>query len=359
MGSILPPWGKVQFGIFYHYNIVVIREATEADQKSFDSVARHPLQSWQWGEFRILTGVGVLRLLEEESKKAREAYQLTWHRIPKTNRFIGYCPKSVIPSREALEAIRKEAEAKKAIMVKFEPNEEAGQKIKIEKLKEDFDLRDGKPLFTKYTFQLDISKSEEEILKGMHQKTRYNIRLAEKRGVEIIEDNSEVGFEEYWKLTEETTIRQKFYAHTKSYHRKMWQTMIQNGTGHLLKAVYGKKILTTWVLFELNGVLYYPYGASSNENREVMASNLMMWEAIRLGKSHGCRMFDMWGSLGPEPDESDPWYGFHRFKQGYGGELTEFVGTYDLVIDPKLYTLYTLADKVRWTLLKLLARLRK
>jgi len=139
----------------------------------------------------------------------------------------------------------------------------------------------------------------------------------------------------------------------------MWQTMIVNGGGHLLKAIYEGKTLTTWVLFELNDVLYYPYGASSNQNKEVMASNLMMWETIKLGKKHGCKMFDMWGSMGPEPDRSDPWYGFHRFKQGYGGELTEFVGTYDLVVNRTLYKIYILVDKLRWIVLKLLAKLRK
>jgi lipid II:glycine glycyltransferase (peptidoglycan interpeptide bridge formation enzyme) len=90
-----------------------------------------------------------------------------------------------------------------------------------------------------------------------------------------------------------------------------------------------------------------------------MASNLMMWEVMRYGKKQGCRLFDMWGSLGPEPDTKDPWYGFHKFKQGYGSELVEFLGTYDLVITPLLYNLYGITDAVRWAGLKLLAGLRK
>ncbi len=339
----------------------MIREATEKDKGNFDKAAKHPLQSWQWGEFRKQTGVEVLRLIEEEAEEIKDVFQITWHKIPKTGLFIGYCPKSSIPDMEAFGKIKEVAKKKGAIIVKFEPNERDGknEKEKIEGLKKIFDFRSGKPLFTKYTFQLDISKSEDEILKNMHQKTRYNIRLAEKKGVKIVEDNSKEAFEEYWQLTEETTKRQKFYAHSKNYHKKMWQTMIVDGGGHLMKAVYEGKILTTWVLFELNGVLYYPYGASSNENREVMASNLMMWEAIKLGKKHDCKMFDMWGSMGPEPDTKDPWYGFHRFKQGYGGELTEFIGTYDLVINKVLYEVYILTDKLRWFVLKLMAGFRK
>ena len=246
-------------------------------------------------------------------------------------------------------------------MVKFEPNEKVSEVAlkKIGVLSEQFDLAKGKPLFTKYSFQLDISKSEEELLKGMHQKTRYNLRLAEKKGVQIVEDNSEKGFEEYWKLMEVTTKRQGFFAHGKNYHRKMWQTMIGTKMGHLFKAVYEGETLTTWVLFELNDVLYYPYGASSDRHREVMANNLMMWEAIKFGKKQGAKLFDLWGSLGPNPDIKDPWYGFHRFKQGFGAELQEFVGSYDLVINRTEYRLYEWAEKTRWVLLKILAKFRK
>lgn len=339
----------------------MIREAVDTDKKIFDKAAKHPLQSWQWGEFRKQTGVGVSRLIQTVEGETKAVFQITWHKIPKVNRFIGYCPKSAIPDKEALEAIKKVAEKKRAIMVKFEPNEKNGdaEKRTIENLSKDFDLVKGKPLFTKYSFQLDIAKSEEELLKGMHQKTRYNLRLAEKKGVKIVEDNSEQGFEEYWKLTEETTKRQGFFAHTKDYHHKMWQVMIAAGAGHLFKAVYQGETLTTWVVFELNGVLYYPYGASSNKFRDVMASNLMMWEVIRFGKKQGGKLFDLWGSLGPEPDQRDPWYGFHRFKQGYGAELVEFVGSYDLIINKGEYELYTLAEKLRWILLKMVANFRK
>ncbi len=338
----------------------MIREATEKDRQAFDKAARHPLQSWAWGEFRKQTGVGLTRLMEIEDKRVQEVFQITWHKIPKTKMYVGYCPKSAIPDMEALEEIKKAAKHKEAILVKFEPNEivDEDNKLRVEALSKMFDFVKGKPLFTKFTFQLDISKSEDELLKNMHQKTRYNLRLAEKKGVEIVEDNTETGFEDYWKLTEETTKRQKFFAHGKSYHRKMWQTMTTSGMGHLFKAVYEGKVLTTWMIFILNGVIYYPYGASSNENREVMASNLMMWEVIKFGKKQNCTMFDMWGSLGPEPDDRDPWFGFHKFKQGYGAELVEFVGTYDLVISKPLYQIYNLVDQARWIGLRLLAKFR-
>ena len=338
----------------------MIKGISEIDRRNFDKVAKHPLQSWAWGEFRKKTGVGLSRF-GFGKKSIEDVFQITWHRIPYTKFCIGYCPKSTIPNKEEVTMIKAEAEKRGAIFVKFEPNEKINTETekKIIALEKEFNFVKGKPLFTKYTFQLDISKSEEELLKNMHQKTRYNLRLAEKRGVEIIEDSSEVGFEDYWKLMEETTKRQGFFAHGKEYHRKMWQTMTESGMGHLFKAVYEGKTLTAWMVFILNDTIYYPYGASSNENREVMASNLMMWEVIRYGKKQGCRLFDMWGSLGPTPDIKDPWYGFHKFKQGYGAELVEFLGSFDLVVKPTLYKLYGLTDRLRWVGLKLLAGLRK
>ncbi|KKQ35574.1 MAG: FemAB family protein [Microgenomates group bacterium GW2011_GWA2_37_6] len=175
------------------------------------------------------------------------------------------------------------------------------------------------------------------------------------------------------KLTKETTKRQKFYAHGEDYHKLMWETLkstIVNNQpaspaggssivnfnklqAHLLKATYNKKILVTYILFTFKDTLYYPYGASSDENREVMASHLTMWEAIKFGKSLGLSKFDMWGAANnPNPKPSDPYHGFHRFKEGFGAELTEFIGSYDLVINPLNYRLLTVADKLRWAYLR-------
>ena len=332
----------------------MIREATEKDKSKINKVATHPLQSWEWGEFRKKTGVKVSRYLEVEGEKVESVFQITWHKLPGLNKFVGYCPKSEIPSKEMVDFLVQEAIKMRAVFIKFEPNEsDLKKKIHLEK---DLRFTVGKPLFTKHSFVLDINKSEEDLLKNMHQKTRYNIRLAEKRGVLIVEDNSLEAFEEYWKLTEETTKRQGFYSHTKNYHQKMFTEMTKSGMGHLLKAVYNNEVITTWMIFILNNKIYYPYGASSSKYREVMANNLMMWEVIKLGKKNKCVSLDMWGSMGPNPDIKDPWYGFHKFKQGYGGKLVEFLGTYDLIVNRWWYEKYLFTDKLRWMVLRIIKR---
>ncbi len=312
-------------------------------------LANHPLQAYEWGLFRESTGIKVVR---------ENGFQLTIHKIPRTPWTIGYLPKGNLPDKKMIEDLKKIGKKEKCIFIQLEPNIFATEnlKLKLENLR----LRpSAHPLFTKFTFQLDLTKSEEELLKNMHSKTRYNIRIAEKHGVKIVEDNSEKAFKEYLRLTEETTRRQGFYAHTQSYHRLMWKNLSLGKntkdklSAHLFLAKYKTEVLAAWMLFMFKDTLYYPYGASSIKHREAMASNLMMWEAIKFGKKMGLKKFDMWGALGQEPDKSDPWYGFHRFKQGYGPELVEFVGSYDLIINPLLYQGYVITDKLRWTLLKL------
>ncbi len=307
----------------------------------------HPLQSLLWGEFRKKTGVRVANA---------DNLLITIHPIPYTKYTIGYLPKGPDIDRDMLTKLIDIGKKYNCIFIQIEPNVEKNTKeYKFKHLH-----KAAHPLFTKYTFILDLTKSEEELLKNMHSKTRYNIKLAEKKGVIITEDNSDEAFKEYLKLTQETTKRQKFYAHGKKYHELMWETIkpktskgSQDLTAHLLIAKYQEKTLAAWILFVLGDTLYYPYGASGSENREVMASNLMMWEAIKFGKRLGLKKFDMWGALEEKPNPKDPWYGFHRFKEGYGAKHTEFIGSFDYVINENLYFLYKIANRLRWILLRL------
>lgn len=337
---------------------------TDKDKEAFNRVVTHPLQSFEWGEFRKATGIDVIRKGLFQNHQLTDAFQLTLHRVPRTSWHIGYLPKGNAPTPELLIELKRIGKEYKCIFIQLEPNIKTSQDNMLDKTDVPKPLIPAAhPLFTQYTFELDLTKSEEELLKNMHQKTRYNIKVAQKHEVEISKETSKEAFDIYWQLTKETTERQGFYAHTQRYHELMWETLHKtNADGlkaHLFIAKYkpedsnAKIPLVAWVLFTFQDHLYYPYGASSNLYRNVMASNLMMWEAIRFGKRQGLKTFDMWGSMGENPDPKDPWYGFHRLKQGYGPELVKFVGSYDLVIDPLLYQGYKVADKLRWLLLKL------
>jgi len=332
---------------------MLVKSISTSQKKDFDRFATHPLQSWDWGEFRKKMGQKIERFGIFENQKIIGSFQVFFHRIPHLPYTIGYFPKGPMPTSKIMDALKKTGQKNKAIFIKLEPNVEKlkikSQKSKISKL----GLIPGKSLFTRHTMIIDLKKPEEELMANFHPKTRYNIRLAQRRGVKVVEDNSEKTFEQYWQLMKETTKRQHFYAHNKIYHQKMWQIMQAAGIAHLLKATYHNKILAAWILFVFNQTLYYPYGASSHQHRNVMASNLIMWEAIRFGKKEGCQKFDLWGTPGPNPKPDDSWYGFHRFKIGYNPQIIEFIGTYDLILKPRLYQFYKLADKLRWQLLRL------
>ncbi len=335
-----------------------IQPITLERKSSYNSIATHPLQSYEWGEFREKSGVKVIRRGFFENNKLIDGFQMTIHRIPRTNFTIGYVPKGEMPDAKLIEELQKIGKEEKCIFIQLEPNIKIGNETLNSQLST-LNLKPAAhPLFTRYTFVLDLTKSEEELLKDMHPKARYNIKVANKHNVIVKEDNSESAFEKYWEITEETTKRQKFYSHTKQYHQYQWQTFSHDTntdhlTSHLFTGSYDGKVLTTLLFFVFHDTLYYPYGASSNEHRNVMHSNLAMWEGVRFGKKLGLKKFDMWGAMESDPDPNDPWFGFHDFKRKFGPDHVEFIGSYDLVINPTLYQGYKVADKLRWLYLKL------
>lgn len=330
---------------------ITIRPAIKSDQQIWDSLVDHPMQSWAWGEFRRELGVDVVRVIECVAGKPTIPWQLTFHKIPYTPWSIGYFPKGPMPTDTMIEYLKVLGKQKNAIYIQFEPNVIAADSRQL--AADSSLISSHHPLFTKYTFVLDLTKSESDMLAAMHTKTRYNIKVAQKHDVKIQEDNSAAAFAAYLQLTAQTTNRQGFYAHTSRYHKSMLEILAKAGIAKLFTATYEGEILATWILFIWKDTIYYPYGASSRNHRETMAPHLLLWEIVRWGKSQGYKKFDLWGAMGPSPDEHDPWYGFHRFKAGFAPTHIEFIGSYDLVCNLFLYQKYVIADRIRWSLLKL------
>lgn len=337
-------------------------DITEKHKDAYSKAVGHPLQSFEWGVFREKTGLTVIRRGIIVGKKVTSAYTLTLHKVPKTKFTIGYLPKGDLPSPELLDDLKEIGKKYNCVYIQLEPNLLSVNKPEMEHLSNKYLLKSSfHPLFTRHTFVLDLKKTQEELLSEMHSKTRYNIRVAVKHNVKIEDVTNDKGFKTFLKLYEETTTRQRFYAHTPQYHKDLFDTLTHPESQlkyHILQATYRDTILTSWVLFSFHDKLYYPYGASSREHREVMASNLIMWEAILLGQKQNLSTFDMWGALGENPDPTDPWFGFHKFKQGYGAKLTEYVGSYDFVLDPLKYQGLKVADKARWAYLHLRKRIK-
>ncbi len=329
---------------------MTIKLVKEKDKDAFNKAATHPLQSWQWGEFRKKTGNRIVRMAAFQKERLQQAIQLTLHPVPLTNFKIGALIKGPRPTKRMLVALKVLAKKENLIFTKIEPNIGIKAGGRSTNLLKQFKAIPGRALFTPTSFWIDLRKSEKELLESFHSKTRYNIRLAQKRGVKIREDNSPKAFEKYISLTRETIKRQEFYAHTEKYHRLMWQTLHREmvaarkePTARLLVARYKGEIITTWILFVWHDFLYYPYGASSDKHKNIMANNLIMWEAIRFGKKLGLKTFDLWGR--------EPGKGFTRFKEGYNPQIVNFLGTWDLVSNP-LYYPYRVMETIRWALLR-------
>lgn len=308
------------------------------DKNEWNKKATHPLQSWEWGEARKKMGIEILRLSTDKN-----VYQLSFHKIPFTNFKIGYLPRPNFPSQEVLDFLYDYGQKNKVIFIKIEPYEKISN-LKIKTT--DILVKSPHPLFPQWTQILDLTQSEKELLKNMHHKTRYNIRLAQKKGVIVKKMNNEEGFKIFCQLYFETCKRQKYFGHTPIYHQIVWNNLKKN-IAHILIAFYKNIPLAAYELFYFKKIIYYPYGGTSLLYRNFMASNLLMWEAIRLGKKIGAKKFDMWGSLSSNYNQNHPWAGFTRFKEGYGGKYVEMVGSYDLVINKRIYHLYNFTYSLR------------
>lgn len=327
-----------------------LKVLSDQQKDEYNKLAGHVMQSWQWGEFRKSFGVKLLRYGLYKNGQLKTVFQLTFHRIPKTPFFVGYLPKGPFPNQELAQALIWIAREESCAFIKIEPNITLSQ-TNSQDIDPSFKLS-PKPMFTKYNYVLDLTQPEEEILKKMHPKFRYNIKVAQKHGVTVEERTDKEGFEIYLKLYFDTTKRQGFFGHNKFYHQHLWEILKKADMATVLVAFYqppGQKEkipLSSWMLFNFKDILYYPYGGSSDQYKNVMASNLIAWEAIKFGKKIGLKKFDLWGAAGLDVSPKDPFYGFTQFKSKLGADLVEYISTYDLVLNWPIYQAFTLVDKL-------------
>jgi len=342
---------------------MITRILYQEEKEAYSRVVTHPVQTWEWGEFQELEGHKVYRLGIFDQQKIISGYTLSFHQIPHTNFSIGTILRGPKIDKDMIENVGKIAKGENAIFVKIEPDEiekiydNKNQLLKNKSIVLNYPalVTSPKVAFYPHSFIVDLKKSEDELLSDMSPKTRYNIKLANRHGVTISHSTKDEDFEIYLKMLFDTTRRQGFYLHSENYHRRQWSILKKTTIPEIFLATYQNQTLAAFMVFKLKDRLFYPYGASLDIHREVMAPTLLMWEVIKYGQSLGLKSFDMWGCLGPDAHAGLPGFGFHRFKQGFGGNLVQFIGTYDLVINPRYYKIYNLVDKYRWKLLRLKA----
>lgn len=313
----------------------------------------HILQSWQWGEIK---GRGEWRpvriLVENEQGSPCAALTILQRRLPLLSKMIFYAPRGPVGDIDNWElmdflftAAMRLAESREAVFLKIDPdvpaeNERFREYLRSRKFISAETGEGFEGVQPKYVFRLDITPPEEELFKSFHEKTRYNIRLAQRKGVEIKEDCTKEDLPVFYQLLKETTERDKFLVRPFAYFADLWKYLSPGGHIKLFMAYYEGAPIAGTLAFLFGDKAWYIYGASSNSHRNVMPNYLLQWTMIKWAQSQGCTMYDFRGVPG-HLTEDNPLYGLYRFKKGFNGVYTEFIGEYDLVISPFWYKFWT------------------
>ena len=317
-------------------------------------LTRHPdahlLQTGEWGELKSAFGWKPVRLVRGE-----KGVQILFRKLP-LGLTLGYIPKfSIRPNGVAFnEELWREVDSvckkNRAIFLKLEPDLWTDQEPDTPALSSvegwGLTLRTSPHnIQPPRTIIVDIEGNEEEILARMKQKTRYNIRLAEKKGV-IVRAWDDI--ESFHKMMLLTGGRDGFGVHSREYYQRAYDLLHPKQMGELLVAEYDGKPLAALFVARYGNRAYYLYGASTDEERNRMPTYLLQWEAMRWAKVHGCEEYDLWGV--PDEDETtleakfetrhDDLWGVYRFKRGFGGEVKRAVQAMDRVYNPLLYWAY-------------------
>ncbi len=188
------------------------------------------------------------------------------------------------------------------------------------------------------TVWLDLSGSEEDWLARMKQKTRYNLRLAQRKGVKVrlggVQDLPLL-----YRMYAETSLRDGFAIRNESYYQTVWREFLQADMAEALLAEVDGEVVAGLILFFFAGKAWYLYGMSRNVQRDKMPNYPLQWEAMRRAKARGCQIYDLWGAP-DEFNEQDRMWGVFRFKQGLGGEVIRTIGAWDYPARPVMYALY-------------------
>lgn len=322
------------------------------DPRTWDEALRaipyaHVLQTWAWGEIKARHGWTPTRVLFWAEGAPVAAAQLLRRPLPGAPFGVLYAPKGPALDFEnaplfarVLNELEQIARAQRAIFIKADPDVRVAQNAARIFAQRHWRVSAEQIQFHN-TVTLDLTRDEDEILAAMKPKWRYNIRLAEKRGVKI--ERLETGdWRLFYELYAETSARDGFLIRPFEYYRDVWTTMERARQAKMFLARVDDEPLAGIILFLFGKRAWYFYGASRNTRRDWMPNHLLQWEAMRWAKAHGATEYDFWGA----PNiltETDSMFGVYKFKMGFGGQAVERVPARDFVVNRALYWLYAVA----------------
>ncbi len=306
-------------------------------------------QSWQWGELQEQMGRAVLRKLLIKPGEPLLAASFVRHDLP-LGKYYWLCTKGPVLAKNfqisnlpplLLPLIKGEMKRGLGgpIFIRIEPEIFADHEAT---LREAGLVKAPKDHSPKATILLDLRQNEEDLLRRMHPKTRYNIGLAQQKELRI--KNYELGelSREMWGLFIETARRGGFNLHPKKYYQEMFKLKEVK----LFTAGFQGKLVAAAVVSVFGGRATYLHGASDYESRALMAPYLLHWQIIRELKAQGVLSYDF-GGVGVEGQTDHPLASLNRFKAGFGGQYVEYVGSWDYVMSPIWYGIYKMARKIK------------
>lgn len=317
------------------------------------------MQSRLWGELKGRFGWRATRMVLLADGRPVSGAQILCRRLP-WGQWLAYVPKGPIvdwtdrPMAQAtLEAVEQAARRSGAAVVIVEPDvqDDASLATWLRSL----DWRPTRPVQPRSTIVIDLA-DDEALMAQMKPKWRYNIRLAERRGV-TVREGTEEDLPAIYELMKETAQRDGFAIHVRDYYETAYRLFAPGQRAVWLLAEHEGRLLAAIVVFAHGERAWYFWGASSTHGRQVMPNHALQWAAMRWARERGCRRYDLWGipdEVGCDPDaitaedlrRGDGLWGVFRFKQGFGGQVVRFVGAWEKPISPLGYALYRLG--MRW-----------
>lgn len=332
-------------------HIYQITNPTQWNAALLDLPAPHVLQTWEWGAFKAKYGWMPTRFLFEENGRVRAAASVLQRRWPRLPLSVMYVPKGptldfddVALLARVLAELEALARRHRAIFVKIDPDVEAdtpqGEAV-VAALRRRGWRASAEQIQFRNTLMLDLTADEETLLAHMKSKTRYNVRLAGRKGV-VVRPGSPDDLPRIYEMYAKTAARDDFIIRPLDYYHDAWGHFCTAGLAQPFVAGFEGEPLAALILFHFGRTAWYMYGASSNRHRNRMPNHLLQWEAIRWARAEGCTRYDFWGAP-DELDESDPMWGVYRFKTGFGGRFVRHAGAYDYPVSRPLYWFYTAA----------------
>ncbi len=325
----------------------------------------HLLQTWEWGQIKAQVGWKAEPRLWRDATGRICAAALILQRELRLGGFSAHLNVLYIPRgplmdwsdaalrRRVLDDLEDYARLKRALFLKLDPEvvlgwnepgspedevDAVGTAVQRELTERGWRFSSDQIQF-RNTVMLDLSGNEEDWLARMKQKTRYNLRLAQRKGVTVRRGGKD-DYNDLYRMYAETSVRDGFVIRPQSYYESVWNQYVQLGMAcPLIAEVEGKAVAAVFV-FWFAGRAWYIYGMSRSQHREKMPNYLLQWEAMRLAKEKDCREYDLWGA--PEIfDETDSMWGVYRFKEGLGGKVMRTLGAWDYPASRNWYALYT------------------